>query len=250
VKQMSGISAIALLFGIAGANAEAPSGTNIVPAAQSDPPYFRSEFARNGDAGGSSLNGSELPTAPGCASLAVSWYELRIIPSEAMDTGSFFVGTGTEAMVSGADHDLRNFEVVLAFIAALYIFPASSATPLNNGEFGCAQGLDNVYEFELVMGRLRVNNFMLSEEKPWFSPNAKVIKLSASASNRSEKPARLTVEVVGFNSQNAIAFAVTAQPLLGLVNPGQAVTIEGNIYSLRHELKDATKFCVRVAGEF
>jgi hypothetical protein len=69
VKQIVGLCAIALVFGVAGANAEARTGR-------------------------SSIDGSELPIAAGCASLALSWYELRVIPSEVMDPGPFFMGTG------------------------------------------------------------------------------------------------------------------------------------------------------------
>ena len=68
MKQVVAISVFALLFGMATANAE----STIAEAA----------------------DGSELPIAAGCASLALSWYELRVIPSEVMDPGPFFMGTG------------------------------------------------------------------------------------------------------------------------------------------------------------
>ena len=68
MKQVVAISVFALLFGMATANAE----STIAAAA----------------------DGRELPIAAGCASLALSWYELRVIPSEVMDSGPFFMGTG------------------------------------------------------------------------------------------------------------------------------------------------------------
>jgi hypothetical protein len=70
VRKILVTSVISFLFGAAGANAEVRTGTSIVPAAQIDPPFL-SKFARGG--GARSLDGSELPIAAGCASLAVSW---------------------------------------------------------------------------------------------------------------------------------------------------------------------------------
>jgi hypothetical protein len=66
---------------------------------------------------------------------------------------------------------------------------------------------------------VRINNFTLGEDKSWVAKEAMVLNFSASGTNRSEKPAYVTVEAVGFDSSGALLFAVTAQPMMNTISP-------------------------------
>lgn len=123
------------------------------------------------------------------------------------------------------------------------------ATPLKFGEFSCVPSLDEVFAFQLDQGKFRLNNVTLSEDKSWLAKNVIVLNVSASGSNRSEKNAYISVEVVGFDTTNSLVFAVDAEPMMSIIGPNKTEEIKGDIYASPGTLKKAKKICLRVNGE-
>jgi hypothetical protein len=71
---------------------------------------------------------------------------------------------------------------------------------LEVGKFSCANSLDDVDTLQLTTNKIRINDFKISEAHSIWANNALVLNLSASGSNRSEKPIHLSVEAVGYDS--------------------------------------------------
>jgi hypothetical protein len=118
------------------------------------------------------------------------------------------------------------------------------------GEFACATSLDDVYPLQLTDGRVRINNFTLSEDKSWSAKDLMVLNLSASGSNRTDKPIHLSIEAVGYDWNNGVLFAVTAQPLFSMIGGDKTETIKGDIYVAPNIITNASKICLRVTGDF
>ena len=76
-----------------------------------------------------------------------------------------------------------------------------------------------------------------------------LLKFGASAINRGDgRNVYLSVELVGFNEKNELAFAISASPPMGTVRTGQLEDVAGGVY-LPGPIKTvpAIKVCIRVA---
>jgi hypothetical protein len=141
---------------------------------------------------------------------------------------------------------LSGFIMLIVYSGAV----AHAAQPMNVGEFSCTNSLDDVYSLELTKGRVRVNNFTISEEKSWVAKNSLVLNLSASGSNRTEKNIYLTMEAVGYDKTDSVIFAVTAHPSFSTITAGKTEEIRGDIYVAPGTLTRTSRICLRVSGEF
>jgi hypothetical protein len=139
------------------------------------------------------------------------------------------------------------FGSVLLSVYCIAVAHASQTMTL--GEFSCANSLDDVYSLELTAGRVRINNFTISESKSWSAKNTLVLNLSASGSNRTKKNVYLSVEAVGFDSVNSITFAVTARPSFNTIGSGKTEEIKDDVYVAPETLKHTSRICVRVSGD-
>lgn len=126
---------------------------------------------------------------------------------------------------------------------------AQTPTPqtLTPIQFTCVDPLDSAASLHLLNGSVVVEHFTLSEEKSFMTKGAFVLNLTASGTNRSNTPARVSVEAVGFDDKQSLSFAVTAQPLFS-ISPGKTETIKGDIYIAPGTLKRTSKICLRVNG--
>jgi hypothetical protein len=122
--------------------------------------------------------------------------------------------------------------------------------PFAVGKFSCGNALDQIDNLEINTGKVRINDFTIAEENALFAKSAVVLNLSASGANRSEKSIHLSVEAVGYDETDSLTFAVTAQPSFGSVSAGKTEQIGGNIYVSPGTLKNTSKVCLRVNGEF
>jgi len=145
---------------------------------------------------------------------------------------------------------LRTMSLGFALRIVYFITVAHAAQPMTLGDFSCVNSLDDASALELTNGRVRINNFTISEDKSWVAKNVVVLNFSASGSNRTEKSVNLSVEAVGYDPANAITFVVTAHPLFSTISAGKTEVIKGDIYAAPATLTHTSRFCIRVTGEF
>ncbi len=139
---------------------------------------------------------------------------------------------------------------IAVFVISLVCFASTCEAQMRLNQFTCAGSLDDLEGFELAKGRVRINNFILAEDKSWVAKEVMVLNFSASGTNRGEGPAYVTLEAVGFDPSGALLFAITAQPMMSIISPGKAEQIHGDIYVAPGLVEKASKICVRVSGEW
>ena len=139
---------------------------------------------------------------------------------------------------------------LLVLLTITRIAVAQTPTPqvLTPVQFTCVNSLGSVASLHLITGGVVVDHFTLSEEKSFMTKSAFVLSFTASGANRSNTPARVSVEAAGFDDKQSLGFAVTAQPLFS-ISPGKTETIKGDIYIAPGTLKRTSKICLRVNGE-
>lgn len=107
---------------------------------------------------------------------------------------------------------------------------------------------EELFDYQISRQGVRINNFNLAEKGAFLAKGLTVLKLSFSAANRRQKPVQFSVQLVGLDDKNSLAFALTAEPSFSQVSAGKTEQVQSDIYVPPGELKKAEAFLLRVVG--
>lgn len=136
--------------------------------------------------------------------------------------------------------------VVLGFVGALVMAgPASAADAF--GKWICFPSLSQMFDASFDDGEHRLNNLSMTNENDFIS-GAKVVAISASASNRGKATAAFSIEAVAFGaSLEEPLFSISAVPSIGIVQPMKTEEMRARVLASDADFKTLTKACVRAS---
>lgn len=136
----------------------------------------------------------------------------------------------------------------MALAAFAAIAPSSALSePAQPGMWHCAS-LRDALDIAIDDGSVRVNNILLALDKNFMSRAAEM-KLSASVTNKSDRKAVVSIEVVSLASTDPTAadFAISARPGFGMVGPMKSESMEAWALTSADTLDPSKRACVRVS---
>ncbi|MDR1826958.1 MAG: hypothetical protein LBR29_01365 [Methylobacteriaceae bacterium] len=136
-----------------------------------------------------------------------------------------------------------------SIIALLLVSAAASASaeesPAASGWF-CGTPVD-VLDHRVSGRGVSVSSFSLSERDSVMS-ELRTVQFSYSVDNRSGSRAFVGAELAGFDRDNKLILAMSAEPIIGMVSPRQATDIQAEITVNRNVIQHISILCLNVSG--
>lgn len=134
---------------------------------------------------------------------------------------------------------------ILAALLAVLAAPAAAQNAATFNEWVCVASPGELFDITFDNGTLRVNNISIGDAKS-FDTGRSEVKVTYSASNRSDEKAALSVEFA-VRGQDPVALALSASPITGAVPPKSTEQVsETTLTPSSAATNEAGDICVRL----
>jgi len=139
---------------------------------------------------------------------------------------------------------MKLFSISLGFVTAIVASPAIAS----GAGYSCvpiAQFVDVVAGTDVV----KINNFSIRERTSIMNEMS-VIEIAFAVGNRRETPVYLNGQFAATDASGQPVVALSAGPMMDLIQPGATETAKGDVYVEPGTLKRIDKICVNIVGDF
>jgi hypothetical protein len=143
------------------------------------------------------------------------------------------------------------FRKALGLASVGYLFAAISTASSEQADdpFKWTCGTpDFVNDYTLDRSGIRYNNFILQESDSETIKGLRAINFSYTVLNRSDKPYRFSMQVVGFDKAGMPTFVVSNSSSYAAVEPKSTNQAGGGVHVLQGDLGRTSKICLRTIG--
>tara|TARA_Y100000992_G_C21192311_1_gene456200 strand:- start:89 stop:520 length:432 start_codon:yes stop_codon:yes gene_type:complete len=101
---------------------------------------------------------------------------------------------------------------------------------------------------QIKMGSTIINNFFIQETSSWMVSSSRVAKLNYTATNRSSNNTYINLQIMGFDKEDFVIFAMSGGPILDVVAPNSAVSDSIDTYVNSGVVNAITEICIGAFG--
>ena len=101
---------------------------------------------------------------------------------------------------------------------------------------------------QIKLGPTIINNFFIQETSSWMVSSSRVAKLNYTATNRSSNNTYINLQIMGFDKEDFVIFAMSGGPILDVVAPNSAVSDSIDTYVKSGVVNAITELCIGAFG--
>ncbi len=101
---------------------------------------------------------------------------------------------------------------------------------------------------QIKLGPTIINNFFIQETSSWMVSSSRVAKLNYTATNRSSNNTYINLQIMGFDKEDFVIFAMSGGPILDVVAPNSAVSDSIDTYVRSGVVNKITEVCIGAFG--
>ena len=141
---------------------------------------------------------------------------------------------------------MKNTILLLSLFFNALLFSSEGFEKYDDGFYcGNTNQLDTL---QIKMGSTVLNNFFIQETSSWVISSAKVAELNFTATNRSSSNSYINLQVIGFDKEDYVIFAMSGGPMFDMVGSNSAVSETIDTYVRPGVVRNIDLICIGAFG--